>query len=279
MTRPRVPWPVASSVIVGVMGDPVAHSLSPVLHNTAFAAMGLDWASIAFRVRAGETEQAVAGVRALGVRGVSVTMPHKGEAARLADRLSATARVLRAVNCLSLEDGMLVGHNTDGAGFLESLRRGAGFDPGGRRCVVAGAGGAARAVVLALAEAGSDQVTVVNRTAARAEAAAALAGSRGRVGVPEDAEDADLVVNATPAGMGGAAPDARPPIPPELLHHGQVAVDLIYEPRVTAWLAAARARGAAGVEGLGMLVHQAAAQLRVWTGDEVPVEEMWAAVR
>lgn len=279
MTRPPAPWPVASSVVVGVMGDPVSHSLSPLLHNAAFAALGLDWASVAFPVRAGGTAGALGGIRALGIRGVSVTMPHKTDAARLADGLSATAHALGAVNCLSLEDGVLTGHNTDGEGFLASARRGAGFEPAGRRCLVAGAGGAARAVVLALAEVGAAEVAVVNRTPARAEAAAALAGARGRVGRPEDAGAADLVVNATPAGMAGVAGAARPPVPAALLGPGQVVVDLVYEPRVTPWLGEAVARGATGVGGLGMLVHQAAAQLALWTGRDVPVEAMWAAAR
>jgi shikimate dehydrogenase len=206
---------------------------------------------------------------------------------------------LGAVNCvLAREDGSLFGANTDGEGFVASLARGARFDPRGARCVVIGAGGAARAVILALAEAGAAHVAVVNRTPERAVAAADLARPAG-VAIPaEDRADvegavaaADLVVNATPVGMlwsgsesgSGSAADTGGGevgawlVPPGLLRPGQVAADLVYAPRLTWWLAAARKAGATPVDGLGMLVHQAAAQLVLWTGLEAPVEAMWEA--
>lgn len=277
--RPVAPWPSASTTLVGVVGDPVAHSLSPVIHNAAFGVLGLDWASVAFEVPLGSLADAVAGAGALGLRGLSVTMPHKAEAASLADRLSPTAERLAAVNCLSFDGGVVAGENTDGEGFLESLRRGAGFDAAGACCAVVGAGGAARAVVLALGTAGAADVVVISRTEARARAAAALAGAVGRVGGPDDAAAADLVVNATPAGMAGAGEGLRPPVEPSSLPPGRLVVDLVYDPRVTPWLAEARERGAVTVGGLGMLVHQAAAQLRLWTGLEPPVGAMWAAAR
>jgi shikimate dehydrogenase len=260
------------------MGDPVAHSLSPLLHNTAFAALGLDWLSVGFPVRHGDAVAAVEGLRALGLRGLSVTMPHKAAVAGAVDDLAPVAGELGAVNCVRWVGDRLVGDNTDGAGFLESLRRGAGVDPAGRRCLVVGAGGAARAVVLALAGAGAAEVVVVNRTAERAVAAAALAGDRGRVGVPADAAGADLVVEATPAGMGGVD-DVAPQVDGGSLRAGQVAVDLVYHPPTTPWLAAAAAAGATTLGGLGMLVHQAAAQLAAWTGREPPVGAMWDAAR
>ncbi|MGH8981867.1 MAG: shikimate dehydrogenase family protein, partial [Acidimicrobiales bacterium] len=134
--------PSAGSPVVGVIGYPVAHSLSPLLHHAAFGALGLDWVSVGFAVEPGQLEEALAGVRGLGLRGVSVTMPHKGRAAELVDRLSGPAATLGAVNCITRDAGELVGHNTDGEGFLASLRRGVGFDPAGRRCVVFGARGA-----------------------------------------------------------------------------------------------------------------------------------------
>lgn len=277
--RPAAPWPTASTAVVGVMGDPVAHSLSPLLHNAAFAALGLDWASVAFLVRPGGAEDALRGMRALGVRGLSVTMPHKSAAAALADRLTPVAERLGAANCLSFDGGEVLGDNTDGEGFLAALRRGTGFDPAGRRCLVAGAGGAARAVVLALAAAGASEVVVANRSPDRAEAAAALAGPGGRLGEAAEAPRADLVVNATPAGMVGAGEAVAPIVDAALLHAGQVVVDLVYEPRTTAWLSEAVRRGATGVGGLGMLVHQAAVQLERWTGRDVPVEVMWDAAR
>jgi shikimate dehydrogenase len=263
------------------MGYPVRHSLSPLLHNTAFAVLGLNWTSLAFEVAPGAVAGALSGVRALGLAGMSVTMPHKDEVAALVDECSPVATVLGAVNCVVNREGTLRGENTDGAGFLASLARAAAFDPAGRRCLILGAGGAARAVALALAGAGCADVTVLNRTAARAEAVAALAGPVGRVGRMGDDTDvaqADLVVNATPVGMAGTGSGAGDRlVPPSLLHRGQVVADLIYAPRPTAWLAAAADAGATTVDGLGMLVHQAAAQLELWTGLGAPVDRMWEA--
>ncbi len=154
-----------------------------------------------------------------------------------------------------------------------------GFDPDAKRCLVIGAGGAARAVTLALAEAGAAEVVVLNRTPSRAEATAALAGTVGRVGSGADVAGAELVVQATPIGMAGGDADASDalPIDPDALHDGQVVVDLVYHPLETSLLAAAKQRGAVPVSGLGMLVHQAALALERWTGRAVPVEAMWAA--
>lgn len=278
--RPGEGWPSASSPVVGVIGDPVAHSLSPLLHNAAFAAMDLDWVSLGFPVPAGEAAGAVAGMRALGMRGLSVTMPHKEAAAPLADRCSPTAQALGAVNCLAREGQEIVGHNTDGGGFLAAVRRATGFEPDGSVAVVAGAGGAARAVVQALAGAGARAVVVVARTSGKAAAAAVLAGPAGRVGRADDAAGADLVVDATPTGMAGVASETEPSlVPASLLGPGQVAADLVYHPLVTPWLAAASVRGATTMGGLGMLVHQAAAQVTLWTGREAPVEAMWQAAQ
>jgi shikimate dehydrogenase len=273
-------WPSAASAVVGVIGDPVRHSLSPLLHNAAFDAMGLDWVSVAFPVAAGGVGDALVGMRALDIVGLSVTMPHKGDAASLVDERTPVAEGLGVVNCITQRHGYLVGDSTDGAGFLASLRRGAGFEPTGRRCAVIGAGGAARAVVLALADAGAREVVVVNRSPDRAREAAVLAGGGGRVGRPVDIADAELVVQATPVGMAGtAASDGPLPFDPDLLHGGQVVADLVYHPMVTALLSAAEARGAVTVGGLGMLVHQAALAIERWTGQTAPVEEMWAAAK
>jgi len=268
----------AATRVVGVMGDPVAHSLSPLLHNAAFATLGVDWVSVGFPVPDGHAAAAVAGLRALGIAGLSVTMPHKAAVAAVMDRLTPVAESLGAVNCIARDGDALVGDNTDGAGFLASLRRGAGFDPAGRRAVVIGAGGAARAVVLALADAGAAEVVVVNRSPDRAAAAAAVAGDRGRVGTPDDTDGADLVVNATPAGMGGTATaTVAPLVDADRLGPDQVAADLVYHPLVTPWLSRAAEQGATVVGGLGMLVHQAAVQLERWTGQPAPVEAMWEA--
>jgi len=276
------------ATLVGVIGSPIAHSLSPRLHHAAFAALGLKWRSVAFAVVAGEAGAALRAMREVGVTGLSVTMPLKGEVAALVDEHTEVAGRLGVVNCVVNREGRLIGTNTDGEGFVASLIRGARFSVVGRRCLVIGAGGAARAVVLALADAGAAEVAVLNRTPSRAADVAALAGPVGRVvGEEETARDAvvaqaELVVNATPIGMAGAGEVAAGPeswpVPPELLHVGQVVADLVYAPRPTPWLAAARSAGAATVDGLGMLVHQAAAQLALWTGREAPVEAMWQAV-
>jgi shikimate dehydrogenase len=209
--------------VAGVIGDPVRHSLSPVIHNAAFAETELDWAFVAFEVAEGDAATAVAGARVLGLDGLSVTMPHKGAVIEALDRLSPTATTLGAVNCIVREGTELIGHSTDGAGLLDALAYDEGFSPESKQCVVIGAGGAARAVVLALAEAGADEVVVINRTHANAELAAALAGKAGRVGTEADAREAQLVVNATPLGMVGAA--ERPAVDPSLLHTNKLGVD------------------------------------------------------
>jgi shikimate dehydrogenase len=262
--------------VAGVIGDPVRHSRSPAIHNAAFAAAGLDWVYVAFEVGEGEVPSALAGMRALGLAGLNVTMPHKQAVADAVDWLTPDAQALDAVNTVVLGEGRrLVGHNTDGAGFVDSLVVDSGISLAGLRCAVLGAGGAGRAVVRALAGAGAAEVVVVNRTPAAAERAVALAGDVGRLGTTLDLADADLVVNATPLGMGA---DRSLPCDPEALGGaGQVVVDLVYDPPETAWIAAARARGIRVVGGLGMLVHQAAHAFTLWTGVEAPLAAMRAA--
>lgn len=269
------------------MGWPVRHSLSPAIHNAAFRASGLDWVFLSFPVAPGSAAAALAGASALGIEGLSVTMPHKADAASASDHLTPVAERLGAVNTLARRGGQWLGDSTDGAGLLDSLRAGVGFDPAGRRCVVVGAGGAGRAAVLALAEAGAAEVVVVNRSRERGERAAALAGAAGRAGPAEAARAAELVVNATPVGMeapeAGAAGSGHPPpprrlaLPEAIFRPGQVVVDLVYQPRLTPLMEAARRRGATAMNGVGVLVHQAAHAFRLWTGTEPPLEAMLAA--
>lgn len=269
----------ASTQVVGVVGWPVEHSLSPTLHNAAFAALGLNWVSVGFPVAPDQATAAFIGARELGVRGLSVTMPHKEAAVGVCDRLSPAAARLGAVNCLVAQDGQWMGHNTDGEGLVAALATGMEFDPAGQRCLVVGAGGAARSVIAALADAGAAEVVVVNRTSERATAAAAVAGSVGRTGPASLAAEATLVVNATPAGMAGVdGSEVTWPVDPSYLGKDQVVVDLVYEPSETPWLAAVRANGAQAANGLGMLVHQAAAQIALWTGQPAPVASMWSSV-
>lgn len=271
----------AATRTAGVIGLPIRHSLSPAIFNAAFVASGLDWAYLAFEVPEGAAGLAMAGVRALGLEGVSVTMPHKAAILDALDELTEDASALGAVNCVERRGSNLVGHNTDGPGLVDSLRLDEGIDPAGRRIAVVGAGGAARAVIRALGRAGATEVVVINRSPDPAVVAASLAGAVGRVGVPGDASAADIVINATPLGMGvvvGQDGHHEPlPIDPELLGSGQVVVDLVYHPSVTPLLHAARERGLRTVNGLGMLIHQAAHAFRTWTNEEPPLEAMSAA--
>lgn len=264
----------ARTRVAAVIGSPVAHSRSPRIHNAAFAAAGLDWTFAAFEVAPGDAARALDGMRALGLAGLSVTMPHKDAVADAVDERSDDAARLGAVNCVvPVGGGRLRGESTDGLGFVRSLAD-ADFDPAGARCCVLGGGGAARAVVLALARAGAGTVTVVNRTAARAQAAAALAAGVGRVAADvSEAGDHELVVNATSVGMRSH----EVPLDPSVLGAGQVVADLVYEPLETPLLAAARAAGCRTVDGLGMLVHQAALAFELWTGEAAPIEAMRAA--
>jgi shikimate dehydrogenase len=265
--------------LAGVLGRPVDHSLSPLLHNTAYRALGLEWSYHAFEVSPEDFAAAVAGARALGFAGLSVTMPHKEQAAALADHRSPTARRLGAANTLLLSDGGIRAESTDGAGLLADLRDEAGFDPASKRCAVIGAGGAGRAVVLALSEAGASEVLVVNKTAVNAFRAAALTNGRARVARPEEIESADLVVQATPAGMSGVGEGLLPDrVDPGRLGAGQLVVDLVYSPPETAFMKEAARNGARVRNGLGMLVRQAGLQVFLFTGAEPPLEQMWQAV-
>lgn len=262
--------------LAGVIGSPIRHSLSPAIFNAAFATSGLDWVYLAFDVPAGDAGSALDAVRALDIGGLSVTMPHKDAVAELVDHLTPEAAALRAVNCVVGTADGLVGENTDGPGFLDALRAETGFEVGGRRVAVFGAGGAARAIVLALSRAGAADIAVINRTADRASTAASLAGPAGRVATADAIAGADLVVNATPVGMGEGG---ELPFDVAALTDAHVVADIVYHPSPTALVTAARAQGALAIDGLGMLVHQAGHAFRLWTGLEPPVEAMATAAR
>lgn len=261
--------------LAAVIGWPVEHSRSPAIHNAGFAAAGLDWFYVALPVPPGSAPAALAGMSAMGIAGLSVTMPHKAPVAATLERLSADAVALGAVNCVHRDGGHLVGDNTDGGGFIDSLRVDEGIDPSGMRAVVFGAGGAARAVVRALAGAGAAEVAVRNRNPERAAGAARLAGTVGVVGTTDHLASADLVVNATPVGMGG---DPAMAFDPGVCRPTAVVADLVYHPSATPLLAEAERIGLRTVGGIGMLVHQAARAFTLWTGVMAPVEAMGAAV-
>jgi shikimate dehydrogenase len=267
--------PRGSTRVVGVIGDPVTHSRSPAIHNAAFAALGLDWVYVAFPVAAGHGRDAVAAVRALGIAGINVTMPHKSDVAANCDALTPAAAALGSVNTVTNRDGHLLGDSTDGPGLVAALRE-HGVEPTGRRVLVLGAGGAARAIVDALGRAGA-VVTVAARRADAGERAAALAPGAAVVGFGDDltrvVAGVDVIVNATPIGMQGEPP----PFDPSVLTVDQFVYDTVYHPSATPLLAGATDRGIPCAGGLSMLVHQAALAFTLWTGEAAPLAVMSAA--
>jgi shikimate dehydrogenase len=263
-----------TTTIAGVIGQPVRHSLSPAIHNAAYRACGLDWAYAAFEVAPPELASAIGAVRSLGLGGLSVTMPHKQASVAHLDALSGVASTLQMVNAIANEGGRLIGHNTDGDGLVAALTAELDSPVRGRKCAVLGAGGAARAVVEAFARHGAAEVHVINRTPARALEAVALAGPVGQASTAAVIPDMEVVVNATPVGMGN---DVASPVPAELLRAGQVVVDTIYHPAETTLLREARGRGCRASNGVPMLVHVSALVFEIFTGVPAPIAEMRAA--
>jgi shikimate dehydrogenase len=264
--------------LAGVIGWPVEHSLSPLIHNAAYEALAMDWAYVALPVAPGGAPAAVAGLAALGFVGANVTMPHKETVAEAVDELREDAARLRAVNTIEVTGSGIVGHNTDAPGFERFLKRDVGFDADGRSALLFGAGGAARACALALARAGLTRLVVALRVPARAEALhTALAGFDTEVvavtfeEVQMAASGADLIVNATPLGAHGEE------LPLPAVVADTTAVDLLYRPSATPLQTVVRAAGGAAYGGLGPLVHQAALSFELWTGRPAPLEVMSAA--
>jgi len=252
--------------MVAVVGHPVAHSLSPVIHNTAFAAAGLDWTMVAEDVVPDDGGNIVESARSRGLRGLAVTMPHKVVVAESVDRLHVSAAALRSVNTVVLDGDEAIGLSTDGDGFVDSLRA-VGHDPAGAVVAVIGAGAAARSIVDALGRAGVARISIGNRTEESARTAALLAETASAVAADDFADAvtaADIIVNTTSVGMGADA--GACPVDPALIRADHVVADIVYHPLETTLLREAAARGAATVDGLGMLVHQACLQQVAWTG-------------
>ncbi len=281
-----------STALVGVLGDPVRHSLSPVMHNAALAALDLDWVYLALPVAAERLATVVQALEALGCRGLNVTIPHKQAVAALCRELSPLAQRVGAVNTLVPHpQGGWTGANTDVEGFCAPLRQD-GTDWRGRRAVVLGSGGSARAVVAALVELGFADIQLVGRRAAALESFGQdcigwapqlrpLLWSAEPDGLTNALAAADLVVNTTPVGMASASDPAAPAACPlserelEALPVSCWVYDLIYTPRPTELLRRAERRGCRSLDGLEMLVQQGAAALRLWSGRaEVPCERM-----
>jgi shikimate dehydrogenase len=261
---------------VGVIGWPIEHTLSPVIHNAAFVALGMDWVYVPLPVATARLPAALDGLGALGFAGANVTMPHKTRSAELVPDLSHDARLLRAINTIVVGTDGLAGHNTDALGFERFLREDTGFDPSGRAALLFGAGGGARACALALSRGGLAKLSVAVREPSRGEDLRATlegSGTALRVVSIDDVSEvhADLIVNATPLGAHGE----RLPLPS--LVPGVVGVDLLYRPSATPFQAEIREGGGSVFGGLGLLLHQAAISFELWTGQTPPLSVMSAA--
>lgn len=285
-----------ASSVVGIIGRPVAHSLSPLMHNRAFAHLGLDWVYVPFEVEEDALGRAIAGLKALSVRGVNVTIPYKTAVMPFVDRLAPAASAVGAVNTIINRRGVLVGDNTDGIGFVRSLTDEANLDPAGARVLMLGAGGAARAIAVELARHGAEHIVIANRTEARARelaevverhgaAVTALDLEPGRLG-PE-LERADLLVQTTPLGLAGntdtgqgevQAEDTRLPVDADLLRPPLLVADIVYTPIETPLLKAAGKNGCPVLHGWGMLLYQGVEAFERWTETEAPVDVMRAGL-
>jgi shikimate dehydrogenase len=284
-----------STQLVGLIGWPVEHSLSPVMHNTAFDALGLNWRYVPLPVPPGQVEPAVQGLAALGFRGANVTVPHKQAVMPVLDSIGPSASALGAVNTLVIgrREGrapIIGGFNTDDQGFVGALRR-SGFEPeDGGGGVVVGAGGAARAVVFGLLRSGTGEITVLNRTLERVQSLVSDLGSHHGWSprlhalpltpetLIESVRAADLLVNATTVGMwphvDGSIWPTGVPIPTHL-----AVFDLVYNPLETRLLRQARESGTRAIDGLGMLVRQGALALDLWTNQGLVIDEIAALMR
>lgn len=269
-----------------VLGHPIGHTLSPVMHNAAFEALGWDALYLAFDVKPERLMAVLPAMRSMGFGGVNLTIPHKEVAFRGLSRLDDSARLLGAVNTVKFaEDGELVGHNTDGAGFLRALDEAFGRTVKGDSVLVLGSGGAGRAVALTAAREGARRLVLADLDESRCDRVAteirglfpavevAVAGAA--AAQVEAARQADLVVQATPVGMKA---DDRSLLGPEAFRAGQRAFDLIYHVSQTVFMEAARQGGAEAVNGLGMLLHQGAKAFHIWTGVQPPLEAMRRAL-
>lgn len=259
---------------LAVLGYPVSHSRSPAMQNAALAQLGLgdEWSYEAIEVAPDEFEARVRAMPGEGFVGANVTVPHKGAALAIADSLAETAREIGAANTLSFADGEIRADNTDAQGLLDALPE----PPLGKRALVLGAGGAARAIVWALLREGAE-VEVWNRTELRSRHLCEELG-----GQPVAAPDSSayrIVVNSTAVGLHGEDPFTELPLRAEGFTAEQVVVDMVYGPEPTVFLTAAGAAGARTVDGLEVLVRQGAHSLRIWTGREPPLDTMRAAAR
>jgi shikimate dehydrogenase len=262
--------------IVGLIGYPIEHTLSPTIHNTAFSALTLSWVYLPFEVKPSYLKDALKGLSALGICGANITIPYKQKALELMDELSEEAKTIGAVNTVVVKEDKLFGENTDGRGFLMAVEE-MGFSPDKKTCFVLGAGGAARAVSFSLASAGA-RVLIYNRTEDRAERLVAdinrIYRGKAEMAKMDRIKDAELLVNATSLGMREGDPM---PIDAELLHSKLFLYDLVYN-RETELIKCAKEIVRKAERGISMLIYQAALAFSIWTGKTAPIKEMKMAV-
>lgn len=273
--------PIAGTTkICGIIGDPIEHTMSPVMHNAAFRHLGLDCVYLPFRVGKEAVGRAIEGVKALNIRGLNVTIPHKTAVIPYLDGLDPMAERMGAVNTIVNDNGILTGYNTDAAGFLRALQENK-IEPRGANIVVLGAGGASRGISFLLAENGAD-LTILNRSRERAEDLASQVSTATKTDVKALAldeenlslalEGANVLVNTTRVGM---VPDVnQTPVPSGRLRPDMAVFDIVYNPVKTRLLADAEAVGAQTIGGLEMLVWQGALAFTLWTGQAAPVDLM-----
>lgn len=269
--------------IVGLVGYPLGHSLSPAMHNAALKALGLDWEYVLFEVEPKELAEAIKGLRALHIAGFNITIPYKETILPMLDEVTNLARVIGAVNTVKNQEGKLVGYNTDGPGFIDSLKNGANLNPKGKKVVILGAGGASRAVSVMLAEAGAKPEFIADIQEEKAEELIQYVSSyfeidgeslgANQLHLQETLVDADLLINASPVGMHpkinfSPLPD-NTKLPEKLLVY-----DLVYNPAETKLVKTAKSFGCKTFSGLDMLVRQGALAFTIWTGLEAPLELM-----
>ena len=268
--------------VCAVIGDPVEHSLSPIIHNAAFQHLNLDYVYVAFNVRAYQLKDAILGVRGLGIYGLNVTMPHKISIIKYLDELDETAKRIGSVNTVLNKDGRLIGYTTDGVGAFNALKY-AGSDPLGKKVVVLGAGGASRSICFTLAERVRELI-ILNRTLERAVSLAnnirEVLGGKVNVraaslvdeNLRKELKDADILINATSVGM--KPNDAYTPVKRDFLHRNLTVFDIVYNPLETRLLREAKLIGAKTIDGLSMLIHQGAVSFEIWTGVKAPIDVM-----
>jgi shikimate dehydrogenase len=270
--------------LVGVFGHPVAENPTVVMLEAAFAELGMNWRYLTIEVLPADLGAAMKGMRAFNMRGVNLTIPHKVAVLEYLDEIRPAAALMGAVNTVVRDGDRLIGENTDGKGFMTALTGDAGFSPQGKRAVVLGAGGAARAITVELSLAGVEHLTVVNRALERGRELVALLNARAPVkadfqpwtGAYAIPAGTDLLVNATSIGLFPNA-DARPEIVYESITPGMVVCDVIIAPS-TPFLEEAKRHGARTLDGLGMLVYQGAIGFKLWTGLDAPVKVMHEAL-